>query len=379
MSPEHSMLVNPGEDAPPATQPTSGGAYRPPPPFPSFGDESIPSMPGDDTGTRTTLPLNELTPTTCSADDLLHFSLEFDHGPLGDATKQPEPAPSASAHNFPDPDTLSSDSISSLREQLRLVNQRLDDVRRTLRMKLEHAEGTLYGSPFVQKIQDTHIPSHFCLPMLEAYDSNSDSTEHVAAFYAQMTLYDTSDAIMCRAFPMTLRGIAQGWYNWLPPSSIHFFNQLAREFEGNFLSSARPKPTTASLLGMRKEEENLGQYLARFIDEIDDLLHRGHLDRYIKKPREPYLHPKGLMERQIDVIVGGPTAGESPYSLAFGTEAILPPEVIFPTLRIENFTPKVLETSLRENLDMLEERKAMAHLKNLHYQGVVTRLYNRRL
>ncbi|RZS06293.1 hypothetical protein BHM03_00036935 [Ensete ventricosum] len=213
--------------------------------------------------------------------------------------------------------------------------------------------------------------------MLEAYDSNSDSTEHVAAFYAQMTLYDTSDAIMCRAFPMTLRGIAQGWYNWLPPSSIHFFNQLAREFEGNFLSSARPKPTTASLLGMRKkEEENLGQYLARFIDEIDDLLHCGHLYRYIKKSCKPSLHPKGLMERQIDVIVGGPAAGgvsssvrkayacaepggdqerpqrvkalqtmpktptgQSPYSLAFDTEAILPPEVIFLTLRIENFTP----------------------------------------
>ncbi|RZR81740.1 hypothetical protein BHM03_00008034 [Ensete ventricosum] len=150
---------------------------------------------------RTTPPLNEPPPTTRSADDPLHFYSKSDQAPLGHATKQPELVPSASACNFSDPDTLSSDSIGSLREQLHLVNQRIDDVRRTLRTKDEHAEGPLCGSPFVQEIQDAHIPSHFRLPMLEAYDGSSDPMEHVAAFYAQMTLYGTSDVIMSRAFP----------------------------------------------------------------------------------------------------------------------------------------------------------------------------------
>ncbi|RWW72476.1 hypothetical protein BHE74_00019720 [Ensete ventricosum] len=44
-------------------------------------------------------------------------------------------------------------------------------------------------------------------------------------------------------------------------------------------------------------------------NQIEDLIHRGHLDRYIKKSREPSLHPKGPVERHIDVIVGGPTPG----------------------------------------------------------------------
>ncbi|RWW42648.1 hypothetical protein BHE74_00051781 [Ensete ventricosum] len=175
--------------------------------------------------TRTTPPLNEPPLTTRSADNPPHFSPKSDQAPLGDKTKQPEPTPSASAPNFLDPDTLSSDSTSSLREQLRLVNQRIDDVRRTLRTKDEHAEGPLRGSPLVQEIQDAHIPSHFCLPMLKAYNGSSDPMEHVATFYA--------------------------------------------EFEGNFLSDARPKPIVTSLLGMRqKEEEHLGQYLTHFIDKV---------------------------------------------------------------------------------------------------------------
>ncbi|RWW16253.1 hypothetical protein GW17_00019874 [Ensete ventricosum] len=179
------------------------------------------------------------------------------------------PTPNASVCSLPNPDTLSSDSTDSLRAQLRLVNQRIDDVHKTLRTKDEHGESNLCGSPFIQEIQDAANPQHFRLPMLEAYDGSSDPMKHVVAFHAQMTLYGTSDAIMCRAFPTTLRGITRGWYDRLSPSSIHSFDQLTREFEANFLSSARPKPTTASLLEMRqKEDEHLGRYLAHFTEEI---------------------------------------------------------------------------------------------------------------
>ncbi|RWW73079.1 hypothetical protein BHE74_00019069 [Ensete ventricosum] len=47
-------------------------------------------------------------------------------------------------------------------------------------------------------------------------------------------------------------------------------------------------------------------------------------------------------------------------------------------------TELILEVPLekdrpKENLDLLEERRAEAHLKTLHYQRVVTRLYNQRI
>ncbi|RZR96747.1 hypothetical protein BHM03_00025801 [Ensete ventricosum] len=59
------------------------------------------------------------------------------------------------------------------------------------------------------------------------------------------------------------------WCDRLPLASIHSFDQLTREFEANLLASARPKPTAASLLGMRqKEDEHLGLYLTHFTKEI---------------------------------------------------------------------------------------------------------------
>ncbi|RRT70025.1 hypothetical protein B296_00028430 [Ensete ventricosum] len=57
-------------------------------------------------------------------------------------------------------------------------------------------------------------------------------------------------------------------------------------------------------------------------NQIEDLIRRGHLDRYIMKPCEPSLSPKGPIERQVDIIVGGPAIGGviSSSQLARGQE-----------------------------------------------------------
>nr|XP_009412969.1 PREDICTED: uncharacterized protein LOC103994370 [Musa acuminata subsp. malaccensis] len=71
--------------------------------------------------------------------------------------------------------------------------------------------------------------------------------------------------------------------------------------------------------------------------------------------------------------------GESPYSLTFGTEAVLPPEAAVATLRTWSYEEEASNQGLRANLNMLEERRADAHLKALSHQRAIARIYNRKV
>ncbi|RWW12843.1 hypothetical protein BHE74_00034276 [Ensete ventricosum] len=173
----------------------------------------------------------------------------------------------------PDFDTLSTDTVDSLREQVRRVHQRLDEVQKeVLKSRGEVGESSKGDSPFTPEIQAKPIPATFRLPTLEPYDGSDDPMEHITAFHAQMALYDTSDALMCRAFPTTLRGSARIWYSRLKPASVPSFDLLAKEFELNFLASARPKLTTASLMGMAQgSDEPLSQFVGWFTSQVQGI------------------------------------------------------------------------------------------------------------
>ncbi|RWW40464.1 hypothetical protein BHE74_00054128, partial [Ensete ventricosum] len=180
----------------------------------------------------------------------------------------PTPARSQSRSYNPAPteldlDTLSTHSTDSLRVQVCRVHQRLDEVQKEVLISREEIEkSSKGGSSFTPEIQSKPLSATFRLPALEPYDGSVNPMEHIATFRSQMALYDTSEALMCRAFPTTLRGSARTWYARLKPASIPSFDVLAKEFELNFLASARPRPTIASLLGMAQgSDEPLSQFI----------------------------------------------------------------------------------------------------------------------
>ncbi|RZR77492.1 hypothetical protein BHM03_00002604 [Ensete ventricosum] len=96
----------------------------------------------------------------------------------------------------------------------------LDEVQRDFVISKEEIEETTKGgSPFAPEIWTNLSP-----PVFDYRPWSTDPTEHVAAFRAQMALYDTSDELMCHTFPTTLCGPAQMWYNRIKSSFITSFD-----------------------------------------------------------------------------------------------------------------------------------------------------------
>ncbi|GJU49578.1 reverse transcriptase domain-containing protein [Tanacetum coccineum] len=69
--------------------------------------------------------------------------------------------------------------------------------------------------------------------------------------------------------------------------------------------------------------------------------------------------------------------GETPFSLVYGSEAVIPIEISVETKPIQDFDPKENEKRLREDLDILEERREMASIRVAHYIQKLEGYYNK--
>ncbi|GFZ00544.1 hypothetical protein Acr_14g0001790 [Actinidia rufa] len=71
--------------------------------------------------------------------------------------------------------------------------------------------------------------------------------------------------------------------------------------------------------------------------------------------------------------------GETPYSLVFGTESVIPVEIGMPSFRTLNFNEKGNEGELRINLDLLDEKRESSELRQAAYKGRIAKYYNERV
>ena len=123
------------------------------------------------------------------------------------------------------------------------------------------------------------LPLKFKMSSLDSYDRTHDPFDHIATFKITMHLQGFLDEIMCKAFPTTLKGPTQVWFNKIPPNSVSSFEELSKMFVNNFIGGQRHKHSLSSLLTIEQgENENLRSFITRFnrealtVDEIDDKL-----------------------------------------------------------------------------------------------------------
>lgn len=70
---------------------------------------------------------------------------------------------------------------------------------------------------------------------------------------------------------------------------------------------------------------------------------------------------------------------ETPFSLVYGTEAVIPPELSIPSHQIINFDPAQNEEALRENLNLIEERREVSRIRLAENKQKVAKYYNARV
>jgi hypothetical protein len=104
--------------------------------------------------------------------------------------------------------------------------------------------------PFTNRVMKFPLPDNFKDPRVEKYDKSGDPSDHVEGFCAHLALHGTPNEIACRAFPLTLKGVAKEWFSNLKPQSIDNFNTLGRQFLNQFLAVRRRKKNPAYLLSL---------------------------------------------------------------------------------------------------------------------------------
>ena len=62
------------------------------------------------------------------------------------------------------------------------------------------------------------------------------------------------------------------------------------------------------------------------------------------------------------------STAETPFSMTYGAEAIIPLEIGFPTLRTSSFTPSNNDGLLEKSLDLIEERRESVMVQLAYYQ-----------
>uniref|UniRef100_A0A2N9FH63 Uncharacterized protein n=1 Tax=Fagus sylvatica TaxID=28930 RepID=A0A2N9FH63_FAGSY len=108
----------------------------------------------------------------------------------------------------------------------------------------------------------------FKVPLLENFDGTKDPFDYLEAFKTIMQLQAVPEEVMCRAFPLGLRGSARVWFNKLESESIGSFVQLSRAFIDHFIGSQRRgRPPTHLLSVKQMEGESLRTFVHRFNEE----------------------------------------------------------------------------------------------------------------
>ncbi|GLT96674.1 hypothetical protein SLE2022_142800 [Rubroshorea leprosula] len=166
------------------------------------------------------------------------------------------------------------------------------------------------------------------------------------------------------------------------------FNAGDIHMPGEMLSSlSSPWPFAqwgVDLLGPFVKGKGGCTYLVVAVDYFTKWIEAKPLSTTIEKKIEEFLFNSILCRFGIPkriIADNGPHSAttETPFSLAYGAEAVIPVEVGLPSERAGRHNDPNNEQLLRENLDLVEEVREMSRIRNMAHQSRVAKFYNKRV
>ena len=172
----------------------------------------------------------------------------------------------------------SSDGDSN--DLLKSMQKEMDELKNAMKEKKDkNLDGMVKrtNSPFTIRVLEYPLPPKFCLPQLESFNDLRDPLNHITTFKMTLSLQQTTDEILCRSFPTTLKGATRVWFSKLTRLSIDDFKQLCNSFVRHFVGGqCQKRPADHLLIIWQGEGESLRSYVKRFnrevleVDEVDN-------------------------------------------------------------------------------------------------------------
>ena len=132
----------------------------------------------------------------------------------------------------------------------------------------------MLSSPLRQHILSYEPPRGFAIPPFARYDGTSDPYDHMLHFNQATILNAGNDRLLCKVFPVSLRGPALAWFHKIPRGFINSFSELWATFVSQYLCSVRQKGNISSLKTLfKREDESIREFTRRFgqaVQQIDE-------------------------------------------------------------------------------------------------------------
>ena len=142
----------------------------------------------------------------------------------------------------------------SWEQRFKSLQQELSHVKEVVRGRAPDTMDTLVQqteSPFTVEVLHFPLLAKFRMPQVEAFNGTRDPVDHLNTYKNQMELHGYQDPVRCRAFAITLKGLALAWFNRLLPSSISSFRELSIAFVSHFIGARTYRKPSYHLLTIK--------------------------------------------------------------------------------------------------------------------------------